>query len=51
MIKEQIIILKVRYDDSQEKSPHTWDWTGIIGNDRQAEVLNHGATEDAKKSD
>lgn len=49
MIKEQILILKVRYDDLQEKSPHAWDWSGIIGNDQQTEVLNHGPSEDAKK--
>lgn len=45
MIKEQVLILKVKYDDSEEKSPHTWNWTGIVGGDNEVEVLNHGNSE------
>jgi hypothetical protein len=50
MIKEQTLILKVRYDDEQNKSPHTWDWSGLIGNDCEAEVLNYSGSEDVKEA-
>lgn len=45
MIKEQILILKVKYDDEQEKAPHTWSWGDIVGEDHEAEVINHGQPE------
>lgn len=48
MIKEQVLILKVRYDDSINDPPHTWDWSGLVDSGHVAEVLNHGAEEDAK---
>lgn len=47
MIKEQVLIIKVRYDED-EKNPHTWDWSSLIGSDHEVEVLNHGAAEEAK---
>lgn len=46
-LKEQVLILKVRYEEG-EKSPHTWDWSSLIGSDYQVEVLNHGAEEAAE---
>lgn len=48
MIKEQVLILKIRYDDSVDDPPHTWDWSSLVDNGHVAEVLNHGAEEDAK---
>jgi hypothetical protein len=45
MIKEQVLILKVRYDDAQDQTPHTWDWSGVVGNGQEIEVMNHGAAE------
>lgn len=44
MIKEQVLILKVRYDDEQGKAPHTWNWTELVHNDHEVEVMNHGKT-------
>ncbi len=44
-MKEQVLILKVRYDESQDKSPHTWNWSELVGSDHEVEVLNHGSTE------
>jgi len=43
MIKEQVIILKVKYDDEVDKTPHTWNWSEVLGADYDVEVLNHGA--------
>jgi hypothetical protein len=44
-LKEQVLILKVRYDESQGKSPHTWNWAELVGSDHEVEVLNHGSAE------
>lgn len=44
-MKEQVLILKVRYDEKHDKSPHTWDWSELVGSDHEVEVLNHGSTE------
>lgn len=46
MIKEQVLIIKVKYDDSEIKSPHTWSWTEIVGGEHEIEVLNHGKSEE-----
>jgi len=45
MIKEQVLILKVRYDDEKAQTPHIWNWAEIAGNDHEIEVMNHGKTE------
>lgn len=45
MIKEQVLILKVRYDDEQAHSPHTWNWAELVKNDHEIEVMNHGKAE------
>lgn len=50
MTKQQVVILKVRYDDEQNNAPHTWDWTRIVGSNHETEVLNHGVAEDADSS-
>lgn len=47
MIKEQVLILKVRYDDEHDQTPHTWNWTALVRNDHEVEVLNHGGSEAA----
>jgi ribulose bisphosphate carboxylase small subunit len=43
MIREQVLIIKVRYDDEREKTPHTWNWSEFFGGKQEVEVLNHGA--------
>jgi hypothetical protein len=45
MIKEQILILKVRYDDSHDQTPNSWNWSELVGSDHKVEVLNHGSAE------
>jgi phage pi2 protein 07 len=45
MTKEQVLILKVRYDEKHDKSPHTWNWSDLVGGSHEVEVLNHGSTE------
>lgn len=46
-IKEQVLILKVRYESEEDRPPHTWDWSNLVGSDHHIEVMNHGATEEA----
>lgn len=48
MIKEQVLILKVKYEDEGEKSPHTWNWTELVGSGHEVEIMNHGAAEKAE---
>jgi len=48
MIKEQVLIIKVRYDDEKAQTPHAWNWTEIAGNDQEIEVMNHGRAEIAR---
>lgn len=45
MTKEQVVILKVRYDEDYDQTPHTWNWTALLGSDHEVEVLNHGSPE------
>jgi len=45
MIKEQVLIIKVKYDDEQNNTPHTWNWTDLVGNDHEIEVMNHGSSQ------
>jgi hypothetical protein len=48
MIKEQVLILKVRYDDDQDHTPHTWNWSQLVGDEHEIEVMNHGRSEEVK---
>jgi hypothetical protein len=48
MIKEQVLILRVRYDDEEDHTPHTWNWTELVGSDHEIEVLNHGSAQPCK---
>ena len=50
MIKEQVLILKVKYDDEQDKTPHTWDWSSLVNSGYETEVINHGAAEQVKSN-
>lgn len=50
MIKEQVLILKVRYDDEQDQTPHTWDWSSLVNSGHEVELMNHGASEPAKSN-
>lgn len=45
MIKEQVLILKVKYEDEEKSSPHTWNWTDLVDSGHEVEVINHGASE------
>jgi len=49
MIKEQVLIIKVRYDD-RDKSPHTWNWTELLNTGHEVEVMNHGSSEPSKSN-
>lgn len=44
MIKEQILILKVKYDDIVDQTPHMWNWTELLNSNCEIEVLNHGSS-------
>jgi len=46
MIKEQVLILKVKYED-EKGAPHTWNWTDLVSAGHEIEVLNHGVPEES----
>jgi hypothetical protein len=48
MIKEQVLILKVKYDDSYNQTPHTWNWTELLGSEHEVEVMNHSSCSEVK---
>lgn len=49
MIREQVLILKVKFDDELEKTPpHTWNWGELLNSSHEVEVLNHGSAEESK---
>jgi hypothetical protein len=48
MIKEQVLILKVRYEDSYNQTPHTWNWTELLGSEHEVEVMNHSSCSEVK---
>lgn len=51
MIKQQVVILKVKYDDEKDQTPHAWNWTEVVGGGREVEVMNHGASEIVRRDD
>ena len=48
-LKEQVLILKVQYDEEYDRPPHTWDWSALMGSDHLIEVLNHGGSVDSEE--
>jgi hypothetical protein len=50
-MKQQVLILKVKFDDDTFE-PRSWNWSEIIGCDVDCvEVMNYGRVEDLGKSD
>jgi hypothetical protein len=43
MIKEQVIILKIKYDSEQYSEPVNWDWAGMLdtSDNTDVEVLDY----------
>lgn len=42
MKKEQVLIIKVKYDDEDNYEPYKWNWSELINGD--VEVLNHSSS-------
>jgi len=47
MMKEQVLILKVKYEDEEKHPPNTWNWTDLVGAGHEIEILNHGVPEES----
>lgn len=46
-MKQQIVILRVVYDETEVTSPKSWDWPKILNcRGDCVEVLNHGGVEE-----
>lgn len=49
-IKEQVIILKIKYDSSENYEPRLWHWAEILKcKDDCVEVMNYGKAEVVEK--
>ena len=49
MIQQQIIILKITYED-KDNPPSSWHWPTVIGcEDNCVEIMNYGAVEEIPK--
>jgi hypothetical protein len=48
-MKQQVLILKVKYEESENHAPNTWDWTSLVGNEHVVEVMNHGKAEEVEE--
>lgn len=49
-MKQQVLILKVKYDEEEIHSPKNWNWSELIGCKRDCvEVINYGAIEDVEE--
>lgn len=45
-MKSQVVILKIKFDDTTQHQPKSWNWSEIIGCEVDCvEVMNHGAVE------
>ena len=44
-MKEQIVILKIKFDENYGK-PQNWNWSELLGCDDCIEILNYGIIEE-----
>lgn len=45
-MKQQVIILKVKFDENYNYAPQSWNWSELIGCDGDCvEILNYGVIE------
>lgn len=46
-MKQQVIIIKVKFDETENQSPKNWNWSQLLGCERDCvEILNYGDIED-----
>lgn len=46
-MKQQVLILKIKYDEQDNHAPQNWNWSELLGcKDDCVEVLNHGEIEE-----
>lgn len=51
MMKSQVVILKVKFDENESFPPKSWNWSELIGcNVDCVELMNYGAIEDLGES-
>ena len=51
-MKQQVLILKVKYDETELYSPKNWNWSELIGCKGDCvEVVNYGTIEDVREEE
>ncbi len=49
-MKQQVVILKVKFDETENYSPQNWNWSELIGCKKDCvQVLNYGAIESVRE--
>ena len=47
-MKQQVLIIKVKYDEKNQHCPSSWSWPSLLKCEHSCvEILNSGAIEDA----
>lgn len=51
-MKSQILILKIKWDESKNIEPRSWDWVSILDcKDECVEILNYGSIENENEKE
>ena len=51
-MKQQVLIIKVKYDEKTQHRPSAWEWSTLLRCGRDCvEVLNSGASEDVEDAE
>jgi hypothetical protein len=51
-MKQQVVILKIKYDNSENYAPKSWNWSQLIGCKGDCvEVMNYGKIEELPEDD
>jgi hypothetical protein len=46
-MKQQVVILKIKYDDQENFAPQNWNWSELLGCKNDCvQVMNYGTIEE-----
>lgn len=49
-MKQQVVILKIKYDETEAYSPSNWNWSEILKcNGDCVEIINYGSVEEDER--
>ena len=46
-MKQQVVILKIKYDETENYAPQNWNWSELIGCEKDCiQIMNYGGIEE-----